>query len=251
MTAGSRRSVGRRILRGLSIVVETVAVLALLVGVLAFGRSSLGSASTSGAPSTALAADASGAADATGLPSSPPERAVTQSLEPVTTEPTGSPSASPSPSTSPSTSPSPTVPAPRRTPKPVVSGPDPTPVYLTASGAYGDTLTVRGIRVRAVLAQPDQQFAGMCVSTDPERQGWTELVAVEATIWFPSEDLVQVPLYEIGAHPNLGAFTEEATHPSGVPYLVTMCHQPGDNLHLRVLMGTSGTPMTELYWLFR
>lgn len=171
--------------------------------------------------------------------------------------PTGSaiPSTPAPPATSraPETTPAPAgtvTPVPTRTPPPLPDpAPEGTPIITTARGAFGDARTIEGVRVTAIAIEPDPGLANLCATDDPERQGWTELVAYRITITWPDPGDAQEPWVAVGTRPwNVLSWEPAVT--SGVPTTLTTCHRPGDSGTIMVELSPSGSPIIYYRWYF-
>lgn len=183
---------------------------------------------------------------------------------PASAPPPGS--ASPAPSTpAPSTPAKPPAspvlertPAPARTATPVPEStppqvPDPapegTPMVTTARGSFGATLTVQGVRATAIAVEPDPGLLNLCATDDPERQGWTELVAYRITLVWPDPGDAQEPWVAVGTRP-WNVLSWEPAVASGVPAILTTCHRPGDSAAILIELSPPGSPLIYYRWYF-
>jgi hypothetical protein len=199
-----------------------------------------------------------------GLSDPAPTAPVMATVEPVSASLNPSPTVEPTaPAPVPAT-PAPTfrgtpapmpVATPRATPRPTPAPvPDPrpegTPAISTASGSFGATLVVRGISVTLDHAAPDPSLANLCRSDDPERQGWTELVAFSLTMTWPDPSDAQEPWVAVGSRPwNVLSF--EPSVASGRTVVVTTCRRPADvDPDEKVEISPAGSPMQLVRWYF-
>jgi outer membrane biosynthesis protein TonB len=233
-----------------------IRIVVILVGVvvvaaLAVGRADPGS-NASPQPSQAAAVvaaapSADGAADAvmtetaspTAEPTTPPPTAE-PTAPPPTTDPTAAPTARPTPR-----------PTPKPTPKPTHDPtPEGTPRLTTASGSFGQTLTVQGVTARVAQTGP-QTGAMSCVTDDPDRQGWTELVSYELKITWPDPGDAEEPWVAVGSKPwNALQFDGPSPFKSGVSYVVSTCHRPSDSDKVKVEISPPGSPLIYYRWYF-
>lgn len=205
------------------------------------------------APLATLAAagrdpSASTSSDASIPPSSPAVGSVSPTGTPAPGTPAPSPmSQAPAPTPAPArTSP----PASTRTPPPVPDpGPEGTPVVTTARGVFGETLAVQGIRVMATTVEPDPGLITLCATDDPERQGWTELVAFRMTLTWPDPGDAAEPWVAVGTRP-WNVLSWEPAVASGVPTTLTTCHRPGDTDAIMVELSPPGSPLIYYRWYF-
>jgi hypothetical protein len=227
-------------------------LVALVVGVVVLAILGLRSptadqGSTPSSPPAAVvgAATAAGATSSTQAAETM-EASAAASLEP-TTEPTFAPTAEP-----PTPTPKPTAkPTSRPTPKPTHDPtPEGTPKITTKSGSFGQTLTVQGITTR-VAKTATKQGALNCVTDDPERQGWTELVSYDLTMSWPDAGDAEEPWVAVGAKPwNVLQFDGPSPFKSGADYIVSTCHRPGDSDKVMVEISPPGSPLIYYRWYF-
>jgi hypothetical protein len=229
------RRLGSAIASGLSL--AFLVVVALVVVNLA-ARTGPASQDPSAAPSIAAAAGAN-EPDATDIPTPSP------TPTPPTPEPTASPTLEPTPE--PTAEPT-AKPTPRPTPKPTKKPtPDPepegTPRVTSASGSFGQTLTVQGIDVRVSPRAP---------SDDPTiRCGGDEIVSYDIRITWPHAGDAEEPYVEVGGKPS-GTLWFDGPTPfkSGVDYVVSTCHRPSDSNKVKVELSPPGSPIIYLRWSF-
>ena len=236
-------------------------ILVLLIGAMVVAIIGLGSRSTNApaTPSPSLLAAVGPATTATAAASTAaptPESQLASaapaepSVEPTpgpTPEPTAEPTVKPTPRTTPRPTPRPT---PKPTPKPTHDpAPEPTPQITTRSGSFGQTLTVQGIATRvARTAARDGALA--CVTDDPDRQGWTELVSYELTMTWPDPGDAEEPWFAVGSRPwNVLQFDGPLPFRSSADYVVSTCHRPGDSDKVMVEIAPPGSP-TLYRWYF-
>jgi hypothetical protein len=193
--------------------------------------------------STEPTAEASLAAPTPQLASAPADTA--------TPAPTPEPTAEPTPQP-PAATPAPTSkPTPKPTKKPVADpAPEGTPRITKASGSFGQTLTVQGIKVRVDTRAP-QDGALNCVTDDPDMQGWTELVSYELTMTWPDSGDAEEPWVAVGSKPwNVLQFDGPSPFRSGADYVVSTCHKPSDSDKVMVEISPPGSPIIYLRWFF-
>jgi hypothetical protein len=231
----------------LGVILVAVAV----VAVLALGRGGPGSSASPPPSQTAAVAAAvqsaggSSVADVTETASPIAE----PTAPPRTSEPTAAP-LTPDPTAAPT--PRPTVkPTPKPTPKPTHDpAPEGTPRLTTASGSFGQTLTVRGVTARAAKTEP-RTGALPCVTDDPDRQGWTELVSYELRMTWPDPGDAEEPWVAVGSKPwNVLQFDGPSPFKSGASYVVSTCHRPSDSDKVMVEISPPGSPLIYYRWFF-
>lgn len=246
--------------RLLALLVQGVAV----VLVVAVGAVALSLGSRTAVEPDATASPVATATDITAAEpsatSSPRQSTVPSSPAPVGGEPTSSVTVAPTPKLTldptvdstpkPTAKPTPT-PTPQPTPKPE---PDPepegTPIITTASGSFGQTLDVQGIRVLVDTTAP-KEGALACVSDDPDRQGWTDLTSYTLTMTWPDASEAQEPWFAVGKQPwNVIQFDGPSPFKSGADYIVTTCRKPGDSNKVMVEISPPGSPLIYLRWYF-
>ena len=89
-----------------------------------------------------------------------------------------------------------------------------------------------------------------CVTDDPDRQGWTELVSYELTMTWPDAGDAEEPWFAVGAKPwNVLQFDGPSPFKSGADYVVSTCHRPSDSDKVMVEISPPGTP-TIYRWYF-
>lgn len=240
----------RRAASGSAELLATLAVIAVVVGVLVAGRATPPAGAAETPPPLALASGPDGSpaepgAAATASPDPSPSL-VPPSVEPATEPPTAQPT--------PDLTPAPTE-RPARTTHPTATPtPRPTPVIhlFKASGSFGETLVVKGIAVRVVPTEPDPSLLRLCVTDDPEMQGWTELRAYRLTMTWPHVADAEEPWAGVGAHPyNVLNFDPPVA--SGVTTTVTLCHRPEDTERVQIGLGGKSGPdeiLVEYYLYF-
>jgi hypothetical protein len=194
-------------------------------------------------------ADPSESAPASAPPTPSPAATPTTAPTPVpTAAPTAVPTAEPTVEPDPDPTPRPT---PRRTPRPTHDPtPEGTPRITTASGSFGETLTVQGIKVRVAKTDP-RTGAITCTTDDPDRQGWTEVVSYELRMTWPDADDAEEPWVAVGAKPwNVLQFDGPSPFRSGAEYVVTTCHRPKDSDKVMVEISPPGSPAIHFRWYF-
>jgi hypothetical protein len=243
----------RRVATAVVELIALVAVIAVLA--LVFRNGGAGSA-PSPSPEAIAASSPSALVVATPSPlvtesSTPPTPAETPEPSIESARPTARPTPDPTPAPTPAPTPRPTNrPAPTKAPTPDPR-PEGTPRIATASGSFGETLTVAGIKVRLAPTEP-QESALRCVTDDPERQGWTELVSYELRIIWPDASDAEEPLLAVGKHPwNVIAWDGPMPFKSGADYVVSTCHKPGDSDKALIELSPPGSPMNLLRWYFQ
>ena len=98
---------------------------------------------------------------------------------------------------------------------------------------------------------PVQAGALACVSDDPDRQGWTELVSYELRMVFPNPGAASEPWVAVGARPwNVLQFDGPQPFTSGADYIVSTCRRPGDSDKVMVEYSPSGSPIASYRWYF-
>ena len=233
-------------------------IVALVVGVLVVAVFGLGNRGTAGpsTPPTAVVVPAAGAAqsDPTPSPASPmpPATPIDPPTSAPTAVPTPAPAVDPAPDPTPKPTPKPTTrTAAKATPKPTHDPtPEGTPRITTDSGSFGSTLTVRGITVRVAKTAP-QDGALNCVTDDPDRQGWTELVSYELTMTWPDAGDAEEPWVAVGSKPwNVLNFDGPSPFKSGADYVVSTCHRPSDSDKVKVEISPPGSPLIYYRWFF-
>jgi hypothetical protein len=176
---------------------------------------------------------------------------------PPTAEPTATPRVTPEP---PDPTPDPTAkptakPTPKPTPKPTAKPthdptPEGTPRITTTSGSFGQTLTVQDIAVRVDRTSP-RDGSIRCVTDDPDRQGWTEVISYELRMTWPDAGDAEEPWFAVGAHPwNVLQFDGPLPFKSGVDYIVSTCKRPSDSDKVMVEISPPGSPMILHRWYF-
>jgi hypothetical protein len=209
-------------------------------------------------PAAAVGAVSTQAVEPTEAATASPSPTVEPTAE-VTPEPTTAPTpeppaATPRPTTEPTAEPTarPTAkPTPKPTPKPTHDPtPEGTPRITTKSGSFGQALTVQGIEVR-VAKTAAHEGALNCVTDDPDRQGWTEVVSYELTMTWPDAGDAEEPWFAVGGHPwNVLQFDGPSPFKSGADYVVTTCHRPSDSDKVKVEISPPGSPLIYYRWFF-
>ncbi len=176
----------------------------------------------------------------TATPTPEPPEVTARPTAPPTDEPTARPTAKPT-----------AKPTPKPTPKPTHDPtPEGTPKITTKSGSFGQTLAVQGIEVR-VAKTAAHEGALNCVTDDPDRQGWTEVVSYELTMTWPDAGDAEEPWFAVGAHPwNVLQFDGPSPFKSGADYVVTTCHRPSDSDKVKVEISPPGSPIIYYRWFF-
>ncbi|HUQ77304.1 MAG TPA: hypothetical protein VM427_00340 [Patescibacteria group bacterium] len=230
------------------------------------GRGSSGTGATTSAPPLVAAtfdAPSPPPSDAASAPrlespaveaSSPPGASVVTAaptIEP-TLEPTPRPTATLVPAT-PGPTPKPT---PRPTPKPIPGptaqpthdpAPEPTPRLGTASGSFGQTLTVDGVTVRMDRRQPSQDPTIRCgLTDDPEMQGFTDVVSYDLRITWPDPADASEPWIAIGSTP-FNVLWFDPTVRSGVDIVFSTCKRPADSFRAVVEFAPNGDPVLQRF----
>ena len=173
-----------------------------------------------------------------------------------TAEPTPEPTAEPTPPPTSEPTPEPTdKPTPKPTPKPTAKPtprptPDPepegTPRVTTASGSFGQTLTVKGIDVRMSRRDPAEGVGMHCPDT-----GWTDYISYDLRITWPHANDAEEPWIAVGSKPfNVLDFGGPSPFKSGAAYVFTTCHRPGDSDKAMVEISPPGSPLIYLRWYF-
>jgi len=232
-----------------------VRIVVIVVGVIAVAVVGLGSraANPTGSPSPSLVAGfgalPSAADSSTPTPAPASTAAPTVALSETiaaspTPLPTAAPTAAPTPKPTPKSTPKPT---PRPTHDPTPEG---TPRITTKAGSFGQTLTVQGVSARVAKASP-QDGALACVTDDPDRQGWTELVSYELTMTWPDAGDAEEPWVAVGSKPwNVLQFDGPSPFKSGTDYIVSTCHRPSDSDKVMVEISPPGSPLIYYRWFF-
>ena len=229
-------------------------LIALVIGVVVIAFIGLRGPSTepSATPTAPPVAVVGAASTATAEPvASPDATGIVEASAYPSIEPTSPPTAEPTSAVTPK----PTAKALPSAPKPTVKPthdptPEGTPKITTRSGSFGQTLTVQGIAVRVARAAP-QTGAMNCVTDDPERQGWTELVSYELTMTWPDAADAEEPWVAVGAKPwNAVTFDGPLRFRSGADYIVSTCHQPSDSDKVMVEISPPGSPIIYFRWYF-
>lgn len=157
-----------------------------------------------------------------------------------TLDPTPSPTATPAPAT------------PKPTPKPTAKpthdpAPEPTPRLGIASGSFGQTLTVDGVKVRMDRRAPSQDPTIRCgLTDDPEMQGFTEVVSYDLRITWPDPADASEPWIAVGATP-FNVLWFEPTVRSGVDVVFTTCKRPADSFKAMVELAPNGDPVLQRF----
>ena len=240
----------RRLVSGTGGVLRIVALLvgALVIAVYGLGNRSVDPTAPPSIPPAAIV----GAATASALEPStaPPEPTATPTVEPSDA---ATPTAiEPTPEPTPNATPKPTPkPAPKPTPRPTHDpAPEGTPRVTTASGSFGQTLTVLGVTAR-VARTAAQAGALSCVTDDPERQGWTEVVSYELVMTWPDAGDAEEPWVAVGSKPwNVLDFDGPSPFKSGSHYVVSTCHRPSDSDKVKVEISPPGSPLIYYRWYF-
>ncbi len=226
-------------------------LVALLVGVLVLALLGLrGTTADQAPPPSSLPTAVAGAAVA--ATASPAATEVVEASAEPSLGPSAPPSAEPT-AALPASTPKPTAkPTPKPTAKPTH---DPTPEgtarITTKSGSFGQTLIVQGVTAR-VAKTATQTGALNCVTDDPDRQGWTEVVSYELTMSWPDVGDAEEPWVAVGAKPwNVLNFDGPSPFKSGADYIVSTCHKPGDSDKVMVEISPPGSPLIYYRWYFR
>jgi outer membrane biosynthesis protein TonB len=233
-------------------------ILVLLVGAMIVAVIGLGSrtADRSAAPAPSFVAVVGAAATGTaGPPTASPTPESSTTTEPTadaTAAPTGEPTAAPA--STPTSAPIPkatTRTTPRPTPRPTHDPtPEGTPRTTTRSGSFGQTLTVQGVTAR-VARTAARDGALSCVTDDPDRQGWTELVSYELRMSWPDAGDAEEPWVAVGSKPwNVLQFDGPSPFTSGADYVVSTCHKPADSDKVMVEISPPGSPLIYYRWFF-
>jgi hypothetical protein len=216
------------------------------------GRTALPDASSPAPSAVAIGAVSTEAADPTAAPSPSPTVGPTaaptaEPTAPPTAEPTAEP---PDPTAKPTQKPT-AKPTAKPTPRPTHDpAPEGTPKITTKSGSFGQTLTVQGIDVR-VAKTTAYEDAIRCVTDDPDRQGWTEVVSYELSMSWPDAGDAEEPWFAVGAHPwNALQFDGPSPFKSGADYIVSTCHRPSDSDKVMVEISPPGSPIIYYRWYF-
>ena len=254
------QSVPRRLTSLVGGAVSVLFLLAVGLVVVSLGSRTALPGASGPPPAAAVGAVSTPAAEPTETPTATPSPSPTVEPTPAATaEPSATPTpeppaATPRPTAAPTAEPTarPTAkPTPKPTPKPTHDPtPEGTPKITTKSGSFGQTLTVQGIEVRvAKTAARDGSLN--CVTDDPDRQGWTEVVSYELTMTWPDAGDAEEPWVAVGAHPwNVLQFDGPSPFKSGADYVVTTCHRPSDSDKVMVEISPPGSPIIEYRWFF-
>ena len=144
---------------------------------------------------------------------------------------------------------------PKPTPKPTAKPthdptPEGTPRISTKSGSFGQTLTVRDIAVRVAKTSP-KEGSIRCVTDDPDRQGWTDVVSYELSMTWPDASDAEEPWFAVGSKPwNVLQFDGPSPFKSGADYIVSTCKRPSDSDKVMVEISPPGSPMNLVRWYF-
>lgn len=234
-------------------------ILVLLVGALVVAVIGLGSrtADRSAAPAPSFVAVVGAAAtDTAGLPTASPTPESSTATDPIaaastpTAEPTPAAAAEQTPAAA--ATPKPTArTTPRPTPRPTHDPtPEGTPRITSRSGSFGQTLTVQGVTAR-VARTAARDGALSCVTDDPDRQGWTELVSYELRMSWPDAGDAEEPWVAVGSKPwSVLQFDGPSPFKSGADYVVSTCHKPADSDKVMVEISPPGSPLIYYRWFF-
>jgi hypothetical protein len=247
--------------RGAGSVVAIVVVLAGIGWILA-GRATppaVGGAEPS-APLTAVASvEPSGPSATATLDSEPSE-----GLEPI-------PSANPDPSkplptssatpatprpptpvptdTPPPATPKPTLrPTAKPTPKPTPDPePEQRPEVRTATGSFGQTLTLDGVKVRMDRRDPSQDPGIRCgTSDDPETQGYDDIVSYDLRVTWPNPADASEPWIAVGSTPYFVLWFDPLVK-SGVDVVFSTCKRKDDSFKTMVEFAPNGDDVVHRF----
>lgn len=249
MTADSGRA--RRLTHSLGELAALVVIVAAVAVALGLGSR------TAPVPDSSTGASASPWAIGVIEPSTSPTNDPTATASVAATPgPTPHPTSAPTPQPTADPTAAPTArPTPKSTPRPTTKPtPDPrpegTPRITAASGAFGQTLTVQGIKVRVDRAAARDGTIS-CTTDDPDRQGWTELVSYELRMTWPDAGDAEEPWVAVGKQPwNVLQFDGPSPFKSGADYVVSTCHKPDDSDKVKVEISPPGSPLIYLRWSF-
>lgn len=161
-----------------------------------------------------------------------------------TLEATADPTATPVPATP--------KPTPRPTPRPTSNpthdpAPEPTPRLGTASGSFGQTLSVDGVKVRMSLRDPSQNPPINCgTSDDPAMQGYTDIVSYDLRITWPDPADATEPWIAVGATPYHSLWFDPQVA-SGVDVVFATCKRPADSFKAMVELAPNGDPVLQRF----
>ena len=239
----------RGLLSGFSGTLRIVAVMVVVIVVVAI-RSQTADQSASPPPVGVAGAVASSASEPSASASAP-----IRSSDPTVTlsdAPSPNPTsyAAPTPMLEPTPKPTP-KPTAKPTPKPTHDPtPEGTPRITTRSGSFGQTLTVQGVTAR-VARTSAREGALACVTDDPDRQGWTEVVSYELTMTWPDPGDAEEPWFAVGSKPwNVLQFDGPSPFRSGADYIVSTCHRPADSDKVMVEISPPGSLTIYFRWFF-
>ena len=117
-------------------------------------------------------------------------------------------------------------------------------MILSVYGSFGETLTIRHIRV-TMSRLPDGNLDVNCTKAD-----WPEVVNYELTMTWPDPGDAIEPWVAIGNHPYNVLWWDKPTYPfkSGVTYIVSTCHLPGDSHKAKVEIPPPGGDLYRWYF---
>ena len=181
-------------------------------------------------------------------PAEPSTPAMTPTDKPATPDPTAVPTPRPTPAPTQKPTPKPT---PKPTAKPTHDpAPEPTPRIWSASGPFGQTLTLDGIKVRmAVRATAEPINCG--TSDDPEMQGFTEPISYDLRMTWPDPGDASEPWIAVGSTPYNVLWFEPSPIKSGVATIFSTCKRPADSVKAMLEISPEGTPIRSYRFTFR
>ena len=228
-------------------VIGVLVVVGAMVWLLA-GRDSSGAVATASTPPL-VAAATDVPSSVTLDPASTPRLDASAAATPAdTSEPALEPTPDSTATSAPPT-PKPTPkPTPRPTPRPTHDpAPEPTPRLGTASGSFGQTLTVDGVKVRMDRRDPSQDPTIRCgLTDDPEMQGFTDVVSYDLRITWPDPADASEPWIAVGSTP-FNVLWFEPTVRSGVDVVFSTCKRPADSFKATVELAPNGDAVLQRF----
>lgn len=234
------RGGARRAWAALGTLATTGVIVVLAAVVLSTGRGPVATV----APPSLAAGPVAGASDP--ATSGPPTASPTEVPSP-TKAPSASPTATPDPTPPPTAEPTP-KPTPKPTPRPTKApppAPEPegTPAVYSASGSFGQTLTVQGVSVTMDRIETPAAYVGSCENVSRETYAYSFRMN-----WNNPPSGIE-PWIAVGAHPY-NSLSFEPGWAVNTDIVVVLCHQPGDSDKVLVESSPPGSPIIYYRWRF-